>query len=95
MDKREPTKGQNTQVRIIIFKSGKKAEVIYLVTISVDRQSELCYSQLVFFFQEYKRDLYAAMEGSGVKLPAPIFPERSPELEKRCQKLRIEQVRSE
>lgn len=41
--------------------------------------------------KEYKRDLYAAMEGSGVKLPAPIFPERSPELEKRCQKLRIEQ----
>lgn len=45
--------------------------------------------------QGEKRYLYSALVCSELNLPSPIFPERNPELEKRCQKLRLQQSERE
>jgi len=41
--------------------------------------------------KEKKRELYLALQKSVMVLPSPVYPERDPELEKRCQKLRFQQ----
>jgi len=45
--------------------------------------------------QAEKRCLYSALADSALTLPTPIFPERNPDLEKRCQKLRMQQTERE
>eukprot|EP00088_Acartia_fossae_P037657 TRINITY_DN38860_c0_g1_i1.p1 TRINITY_DN38860_c0_g1~~TRINITY_DN38860_c0_g1_i1.p1 ORF type:complete len:199 (+),score=19.40 TRINITY_DN38860_c0_g1_i1:352-948(+) len=41
--------------------------------------------------KEAKAQLYQALKSSTLELPSPVYPERNPELEARCQKLRREQ----
>jgi len=44
---------------------------------------------------EDKKKLFYALERSQMKLPSPEYPDRNPELEARCQKLRREQEEKE
>lgn len=41
--------------------------------------------------KEQRRHLYNVLLASQVELPSPVFPERNPQLEKRCQQLRMQQ----
>merc|ERR1719430_1800529 len=41
--------------------------------------------------KDEKRLLYSALQSSTIELPKPVFPARNPQLERRCEKLRIQQ----